>query len=164
LQSCRIIPERGSWIELNVNRKESLSVRIDQSGKFSIMTLLRAMDPNYSDNANLLRVFYETETVKITDSRSAPKIEGKLAVGDIVYPSDSERAGEILHITALQHDRALRQPVQQVPVVRDHEQRPRVDVQGLFQALARVDVQVVGRLVQHQEVGAGDDRAGHGEA
>ena len=45
LQSCRIIPERGSWIELNVNRKESLSVRIDQSGKFSIMTLLRAMDP-----------------------------------------------------------------------------------------------------------------------
>ena len=51
LQSCRIIPERGSWIELNVNRKESLSVRIDQSGKFSIMTLLRAMDPKYSDNA-----------------------------------------------------------------------------------------------------------------
>ena len=59
LQSCRIIPERGSWIELNVNRKESLSVRIDQSGKFSIMTLLRAMDPQYSDNANLLRVFYD---------------------------------------------------------------------------------------------------------
>ena len=55
LQSCRIIPERGSWIELNVNRKESLSVRIDQSGKFSIMTLLRAMEPKYSDNANLLR-------------------------------------------------------------------------------------------------------------
>ena len=61
LQSCRIIPERGSWIELNVNRKESLSVRIDQSGKFSIMTLLRAMDPQYSDNANLLRVFFATE-------------------------------------------------------------------------------------------------------
>ena len=58
LQSCRIIPERGSWIELNVNRKESLSVRIDQSGKFSVMTLLRAMDPKYSDNADLLRVFY----------------------------------------------------------------------------------------------------------
>ena len=66
LQSCRIIPERGSWIELNVNRKESLSVRIDQSGKFSIMTLLRAMDPQYSDNANLLRVFFPTEVVKIS--------------------------------------------------------------------------------------------------
>jgi DNA-directed RNA polymerase subunit beta len=96
LQSCRIIPERGSWIELNVNRKESLSVRIDQSGKFSIMTLLRAMDPQYSDNANLLRVFFPTEVVKIADSRTAPKIEGKLAVGDVIYPSDSPRAGEVL--------------------------------------------------------------------
>ncbi len=61
LHSCRIIPERGSWIELNVTRKESLSVRIDQSGKFSAMTLLRAMDAKYSQNADLLRAFYETD-------------------------------------------------------------------------------------------------------
>ena len=45
LHSCRIIPERGSWIELNITKKDTLSVRIDQSGKFSAMTLLRAMDP-----------------------------------------------------------------------------------------------------------------------
>ena len=38
LPSCRVIPERGSWIEVNVTKKESLSVRIDQSGKFSVMT------------------------------------------------------------------------------------------------------------------------------
>ena len=60
------------------------------------MTLLRAMDPQYGDNANLLRVFFPTEVVKIADARSAPKIEGKLAVGDVVYPADSPRAGEIL--------------------------------------------------------------------
>ena len=96
LHSCRIIPERGSWIELNVNRKESLAVRIDQSGKFSIMTLIRAMDPAYGEDAALLHVFYETEKVKVVDGRSAAKIEGKIAVGDIVYPADSPRAGEIL--------------------------------------------------------------------
>ena len=45
---CRIIPERGSWIEINVTKKDTLGVRIDQSGKFSAMTLLRAMDPEYS--------------------------------------------------------------------------------------------------------------------
>ena len=38
----------------------------------------------------------ETETVKIVNSRSAAKIEGKLAVGDVVYPADSPRAGEII--------------------------------------------------------------------
>src|ERR671919_345815 len=35
MHSCRIIPERGSWIELNISKKDSLTVRIDQSGKFS---------------------------------------------------------------------------------------------------------------------------------
>jgi len=96
LYSCRIIPERGSWIELNATRKDSLAVRIDQSGKFSVMTLLRAMDPKYSEDAALLRVFYATHEEKIIDGRSAVKIEGKLAVGDIVYPAESSRAGEIL--------------------------------------------------------------------
>ncbi|MBI2480477.1 MAG: DNA-directed RNA polymerase subunit beta, partial [Planctomycetia bacterium] len=96
LPSCRIIPERGSWIELNVTKKDALSVRIDQSGKFSAVTLLRAMDPKYSSDAELLRVFYETSTEKIVDGRSVSKIDGKIAVDDIVYPAESERAGEIV--------------------------------------------------------------------
>ncbi len=96
LHSCRIIPERGSWIELNVTRKESLTVRIDQSGKFSAMMLLRAMDPKFSEDADLLRVFYNTSKEKIVDGRSVVKIEGKLAIGDVVYPAKSSRAGEII--------------------------------------------------------------------
>jgi DNA-directed RNA polymerase subunit beta len=96
LHSCRIIPERGSWIELNVTRKESLSVRIDQSGKFSAMMLLRAMAPQYGDNAAILREFYPTTSESIVDGRSVAKIEGKIAIGDVVYPFDSPRAGEII--------------------------------------------------------------------
>ncbi len=96
LHSCRIIPERGSWIELNTSKKDTLSVRIDQSGKFSAMTLLRAMDPKYSLNADLIRVFYPTSTEKIVDGRSVSKIEGKIAVDDVVYPTSSDRAGEVI--------------------------------------------------------------------
>ena len=96
LHSCRIIPERGSWIELNISKKDTLSVRIDQSGKFSAMTLLRAMDPKYSRDPDLLRIFYPATTEKIVDGRSAAKIEGKIAVEDIVYPAGSEKAGEII--------------------------------------------------------------------
>ncbi len=51
--SCRVIPERGSWIELVVSKREALGVRIDQSGKFSAMTLVRAMDAEYSTDASL---------------------------------------------------------------------------------------------------------------
>ncbi len=94
--SCRVIPERGSWIEVNVTKKDSLSVRIDQSGKFSVMTLLRAMSKELSTNSELLKIFYDTSVEKITDGRSVPKIEGKIAVDDVVYPTGSERAGEII--------------------------------------------------------------------
>lgn len=96
LPSCRVIPERGSWIEVNCTKKDILSVRIDQSGKFSAMTLLRAMDPRFSEDADILRAFYPAEKTKITDGRSVQKIEGRIAVDDIVYPATSDRAGEII--------------------------------------------------------------------
>jgi DNA-directed RNA polymerase subunit beta len=96
LPSCRVIPERGSWIEINVTKKDSLSVRIDQSGKFSVMTLLRAMSPKFSTDQDLIKAFYEVSIEKISDGRSIPKIENKIVADDVVFPSDHERAGEIL--------------------------------------------------------------------
>ena len=96
LPSCRIIPERGSWIEINATKKDVLSVKIDQSGKFSAMTLLRAMSPKYSNDADLIRAFYETTSEKIVDGRSVAKLEGKISVDDVVYPASSGRSGEII--------------------------------------------------------------------
>src|SRR5437763_6547522 len=83
LHSCRIIPERGSWIEINVTKKDALGVRIDQSGKFSAMTLLRAMDPAYSTDADILRAFYPTEDVSLKPSQRE-RLKGAKAVGDII--------------------------------------------------------------------------------
>ncbi|PHR94884.1 MAG: DNA-directed RNA polymerase subunit beta [Blastopirellula sp.] len=94
--SCRIIPERGSWIEVNVSKKDLMTVRIDQSGKFAATTLLRAMDPSFSSDADVIRAFYDTTTEKIKDGRSVSKIEAKISVDDVAYPSGSERSGEII--------------------------------------------------------------------
>ena len=41
-------------------------------------------------------MFYDTTTEKVVDGRSVGKIEGKIAVDDIVYPADSDKAGEII--------------------------------------------------------------------
>src|SRR5579883_127051 len=90
LLSCRIIPERGSWIEINVTKKDTLGVRIDQSGKFSAMTLLRAMDPAYSTDADIIRAFYPTETIKINSKDARAKIKGAIAVGDVIDPETGE--------------------------------------------------------------------------
>ncbi|TWT36798.1 DNA-directed RNA polymerase subunit beta [Posidoniimonas corsicana] len=94
--SCRVIPERGSWIEINTTKKDSITVRIDQSGKFSVVTLLRAMGPEFGLDSDIIKAFYDTTKQKIVDGRSAAKIEGKVAVEDIVYPVGSDRAGEII--------------------------------------------------------------------
>jgi DNA-directed RNA polymerase subunit beta len=88
LHSCRIIPERGSWIEINVTKKETLGVRIDQSGKFSSMTLLRAMDPSYSSNADILRAFYPIEDVRLKDNLA--KLKDARVVGDVIDPETGE--------------------------------------------------------------------------
>jgi DNA-directed RNA polymerase subunit beta len=89
LHSCRIIPERGSWIEINVTKKETLGVRIDQSGKFSAMTLLRAMDPEYSTDADIIKAFYQPKDIPVTGAyREA--LEGSLAVGDVIDPETGE--------------------------------------------------------------------------
>jgi len=96
LHSCWIIPERGSWVELNVTKKESLSVRIDQSGKFSAITFLRALDPNLGSDQAILRQFYpckvHKKTKAQTESAFAKKITDKIAVGDIIVL----KTGEVL--------------------------------------------------------------------
>jgi DNA-directed RNA polymerase subunit beta len=65
LHACRIIPERGSWIEINVTRKDVLAVRIDQSSKIPATTFLRAMDEKYGSDEAVVRAFYKTKSVRV---------------------------------------------------------------------------------------------------
>src|SRR5438874_3398688 len=84
LHSCRIIPERGSWIEINVTKKDTLGVRIDQSGKFSSMTLLRAMDPMYSSDEAIVRTFHhdEVKTLSSHNRELRERLVGSETPGD----------------------------------------------------------------------------------
>ena len=94
--SCRIIPERGSWIEFHISRKETVNVRIDQSSKLPVMTLLRAMDEKYGSDVDVIRAFYNTYKIDVVGGESVSEIEGKIAVGDIKYPADSAHPDEII--------------------------------------------------------------------
>ncbi len=117
MHSCRIIPERGSWIELQVTRKETLHVRIDQSGKFSAITLLRAMSPEYSTDHQILTSFYETESISVND-RNIAKLDGKVACGDVVDPETGEILVESGHaITKAQAERLTETKLKQVDII-----------------------------------------------
>src|SRR5918993_3164247 len=65
LHGCRVIPERGSWIECSVTKKDALAVRIDQSSKIPATTFLRALDKKYSTSEAIIKEFYHVETVKV---------------------------------------------------------------------------------------------------
>ena len=86
LHSCRIIPERGSWIEVEVGKKDILTVRIDQSGKLPATCFLRALSDEYTNDEDIIRLFHETETVKISDYSSATKLRGRYTVEKIINP------------------------------------------------------------------------------
>ena len=94
--SCRIIPERGSWIEIVVGKRGTLGVRIDQSGKFPAMTFLRALSPGFGDSTSLIRLFYRTERFSCGAAKSSERLLGRCCAEDVVYPSGHLRAGEVL--------------------------------------------------------------------
>ncbi len=65
LHGGRVIPERGSWIEIGVTNKDTLVVRIDQSSKIPATVFLRAMGPGYGTSDQILRLFYPTQTIPV---------------------------------------------------------------------------------------------------
>ena len=66
LYSARIIPLRGSWIDLEFDAKNIVYVRIDRRRKFPVTILLKAL--GYS-NQDLLNFFYESERITIEDGK-----------------------------------------------------------------------------------------------
>src|SRR6185295_15321032 len=71
LHGCRVIPERGSWIECSVTKKDALAVRIDQSSKIPATTFLRALDKKYSTSEQIIKEFYTVEKVKVGELQPA---------------------------------------------------------------------------------------------
>jgi len=63
LHGGRIIPERGSWIEISVTHKDVLVVKIDQSSKIPATVLLRALSADLGTTEQIIRRFYETREV-----------------------------------------------------------------------------------------------------
>ena len=67
LHGFRVIPERGSWIECSVTKKDSLVVRVDQSSKIPATAFLRALDEQYGTSGAIIREFYDVAEVKTKD-------------------------------------------------------------------------------------------------
>ncbi|MCJ7601802.1 MAG: DNA-directed RNA polymerase subunit beta [Desulfobulbaceae bacterium] len=92
LYSARIIPVRGSWVDLEFDAKDILHVRIDRRRKFPVSTLLKCL--GYSA-PELLRYFYVTEKITFSGEKILKKFDPQMVVGqrtphDLIHPETGE--------------------------------------------------------------------------
>jgi DNA-directed RNA polymerase subunit beta len=84
LYTARIIPVRGSWIDLEVDAKDIVNIRIDRRRKFPVTLLLKAF--GYSGE-EILNHFYQTEKIILEDSNLYKAFDPDLLKGQPVSKS-----------------------------------------------------------------------------
>jgi len=103
LHGGRIIPERGSWIEIGVTHKDILAVKIDQSSKIPATVFLRAINPDYATTASILRLFYATKKVplnKLTPTMWAAEPIVDTETGEIIVKAGAQISDKVSIIQA----------------------------------------------------------------
>lgn len=78
IYTSRIIPVRGSWIDMEIDHKGIVHIRIDRRRKFPITILYKAIGYTSED---ILSYFYETEKFVVHGERVFKKFNGNLLRG-----------------------------------------------------------------------------------
>jgi DNA-directed RNA polymerase subunit beta len=63
IYSCKVIPSRGAWLEFEIDKRDSVGVRIDRKRKQSVTVLLKALG---WDDARILDKFGNYESMRAT--------------------------------------------------------------------------------------------------
>jgi DNA-directed RNA polymerase subunit beta len=85
LHSFRIIPDRGTWLEVQFDNNDLLYVYLDRRRrrrKFLITTLLRAI--GYSADVDILNLFYEIKDLKVSKALSLDNVSTLVLVEDAI--------------------------------------------------------------------------------
>ena len=81
LYSARVIPMRGSWLDLEMDPKDIIYVRIDRRRKFPVTLLLKALGYSSQD---LLDYFYDKDILRFKDGRTFRDVSPTLLIGQKV--------------------------------------------------------------------------------
>ncbi|MBL7544391.1 MAG: DNA-directed RNA polymerase subunit beta [Bdellovibrionaceae bacterium] len=92
IYSARVIPYRGSWLDVEFDQKDLIHVRIDRRRKFPVTILLKALGYN---SEQLLEFFYDLDEVTVKGGKLYRKLEiermsGQRALVDILDPKSKE--------------------------------------------------------------------------
>ncbi len=85
LHAYRIIPDRGTWLEVQFDQNDLLYVYLDRRRrrrKFLLTTLLRAM--GYSSDSEILNLFYNLEEISVANALKLETVSNYILTEDIV--------------------------------------------------------------------------------
>src|SRR5471030_2898211 len=85
LHSFRIIPDRGTWLEVQFDNNDLLYVYLDRRRrrrKFLITTMLRAI--GYSSDIDILNLFYEIKDLKVSKALDLENVSTLVLVEDAI--------------------------------------------------------------------------------
>ncbi len=71
LHSAQIIPNRGSWLEYDVNARDVISVRVDRARKFPLTVFLRAL--GFGTNDEIIQNFGDDDRMMATLARDTTR-------------------------------------------------------------------------------------------
>ncbi len=92
IYSARVIPYRGSWVDVEFDQKDVIHVRIDRRRKFPVTILLKALGYN---TEQLLEYFYDLDEIVVKGKSLFRKLDiermsGQRAIADILDPKTGE--------------------------------------------------------------------------
>lgn len=93
IYSSRVIPIRGSWLDLEFDSKDLLYARIDRRRKMPVTILLKAMG---NSTEALLKYFYNVERIMLEEKGIFMAVDEALIGGKISEDIKDPKTGEII--------------------------------------------------------------------
>jgi len=93
IYSCRVIPYRGSWLDIEYDHKDLVFARIDRRRKIHVTVLLKALGYQPED---LLQFFYPIETIKLDGRKIFKKTEPENLIGQRCTREVKDGDGNVL--------------------------------------------------------------------
>lgn len=86
--NCRVIPDRGSWLEFEMDNKGFLVGRIDRKKKFPVTLLIKAL--GIETNEEIVKIFYDISKIKLKNEEDYESLNGRRVASDVISKSSGE--------------------------------------------------------------------------
>lgn len=114
--NCRVIPDRGSWLEFEMDNKGFLVGRIDRKKKFPVTLLIKAL--GIETNEEIVKIFYDVSKIKLKNEEDYESLNGRRVASDVISKSTGEviiEAAERVNIDII--DRFKEEKISEVELI-----------------------------------------------